>query len=265
MNHSINNGAQTQRITITVLGKNIEPSGIEAVLIEKLSAVRYRDAYCIRLGGGEFWLFDYGVLVAWGAVEDDRTQLCSQLNDIIEEPITSVPLEQYTWRLDASGPLKIHHDIITLPDDEPLTRLALSHAFAQSAKIMVYEDSAQDVIKNNAYIPRRLSETGKVPLSRRELAKLRGLLFETISGITLNFGLLDTPEFFWDYPELEDVYQKLAKYLELQPRMGILDKKLGTLQNMLDMLAGEQNHKHSAFLEWVIIILIAVDIAIYFF
>jgi uncharacterized Rmd1/YagE family protein len=57
----------------------------------------------------------------------------------------------------------------------------------------------------------------------------------------------------------------LAKYLDLQQRIEILGKKLATLQNMLDMLAEEQHHKHAAFLEWIIIILIAVDIAIYFF
>jgi uncharacterized Rmd1/YagE family protein len=79
----------------------------------------------------------------------------------------------------------------------------------------------------------------------------------------LHYGLLDTPEFFWDYPELEEGYLKLAKYLELQPRIDILTRKLDTIQGLLDMLADEQNHKHSAFLEWIIIVLIAVDIVIY--
>ncbi|MEI8650200.1 hypothetical protein P4S73_23800 [Paraglaciecola sp. Hal342] len=32
---------------------------------------------------------------------------------------------------------------------------------------------------------------------------------------------------------------------------------------MFDMLAGEQNHQHSSFLEWIIIILIAVEIVMF--
>lgn len=90
-------------------------------------------------------------------------------------------------------------------------------------------------------------------------------MFATSSDITLNFNLLDTPEFFWDYPELENYYQGLVKYLDLRPRMDIINKKLETIHDLLDMMAQEQYHKHSAFLEWVIIILIAADIVVYLF
>lgn len=55
------------------------------------------------------------------------------------------------------------------------------------------------------------------------------------------------------------------KYLDLRPRMDIINKKLETIHDLLDMMAQEQYHKHSAFLEWVIIILIAADIVVYLF
>jgi uncharacterized Rmd1/YagE family protein len=102
-------------------------------------------------------------------------------------------------------------------------------------------------------------------MTRRELAKLRGKLYDTTSDITLHFSLLDTPEFFWGYPELEENYYLLLKYLDFQQRIDILEKKLETIQKLLNMIADEQNHKHSAFLEWIIIVLIAVDIIVYFF
>ena len=132
-------------------------------------------------------------------------------------------------------------------------------------KLEFFEEQAQAVISENAYLSQQLAQTGKVPLTRKELAKLCGTLFKTSTDINLHFNLLDTPEFFWDNPNLEGVYQQLSKYLDLLPRIHILQKKFDTIHNLVDMLSTEQNHKHSAFLEWVIIILIAVDIAIYFF
>lgn len=254
-----------RRITITVLGAQLSISTTDDALIQEFAAVRYRDAFQIKCPSGECWLFNYGVLICWDVNEDDRRSLCHSLAPHIFKPTQFAAHEQYVWSVLEGSPLVIHNDKLTLPHDEPLIRLALSHAFAQSTKVSSFEDYALSVIERNANLAKQLSQTGKVSLSRRELARHRGELIEAINDINLNFGLLDTPEFFWDYPELEEVYLKLAKYLDLQPRVEILDKKLSTIQNMLEMLASEQNHKHSAFLEWIIILLIAVDIIIYFF
>ena len=264
MTESVEPTQAFKRITITVLGDKIDVSRADDILVGQVGAIRYRDAYLSKRLHGEFWLFDYGVLVAWDVSEDERQQFCREIEWIITKPSKSLALEQYAWQVNEESLLQVHHDRLTLPDDEPLTRLALSHAFAQSAKVMFFEDQALEVIEKNSFVPKELAKTGKVPLSRLELAKRRGELIDTINDINLHFGLLDTPEFFWDYPELEETYRKLAKYLDLQPRVEILGKKLSTIQNMLDMLADEQNHKHSAFLEWVIIVLIAVDIVVYF-
>jgi len=89
---------------------------------------------------------------------------------------------------------------------------------------------------------------------------MRGNLFLTKSDIILNYDLLDTPEFFWEYPELESTYEMAARYLEIKPRVDVLSKKLETIHELLEMLADEQKHKHSANLEWTIIWLIAIEI-----
>jgi uncharacterized Rmd1/YagE family protein len=61
------------------------------------------------------------------------------------------------------------------------------------------------------------------------------------------------------------LYLSLSRYLELKPRIELLNLKLRTIHDLYDMLAAEQNHKHSSFLEWIIIILIATEIVLFFF
>lgn len=249
-------------IHISLLGRSIDADMIESVLIEHLGAVRYRDAYQIASGEGEAWLFDYGVLVTWHLNYDQRMSLLEAVMPIINDPVDMV-VETYQYQVDATVPFTVRDDVLSLPDDEPITRLALSHAFAQETKLEFFENAARDVIQNNMFVSKELAKTGKVPLSRRELSRLRGVLFDTSTDITWQFNLLDTPEFFWSYPELEGLYNTLSKYLDIGARLTILNAKLTTIHEMLNMLAEEQRHKHSAFLEWIIIILIAVDIAIY--
>ncbi len=258
---------QTQelsRINVALLGRDLNKAQIEPLLIHQMGAVRYRDAFFIKRSRGEAWFFEYGVLVSWNLPEDDRMHLCHQLTGVLNDASRQQFSEQYHYQLMEEQEFRIHHDLVTLPSDEPLIRLALSHGFAQSIKLEFFEAEAQSVIQENRYLSKTLAATGKIPLSRRELAKLRGILFETSSDITLHFSLLDTPEFFWDYPELENYYQTLAKYLDLSPRIELLNLKLSTIHELLDVLVAEQHHKHSAFLEWIIIVLIAVDIAVYF-
>ena len=105
-----------------------------------------------------------------------------------------------------------------------------------------------------------LAETGSIKLGRRDIASIRGHLFSTKSDIFLHYNLLDTPEFFWEYPVYELAYNTAAKYLDIRPRVELLSNKLNVIHELFDMLADELNHKHSSFLEWIIIILIAFEI-----
>jgi uncharacterized Rmd1/YagE family protein len=259
---------QTQlenRLVITLLGHSIDKEKAQIKLVDYYGAKQIKDAYGLTLGKKQAWLFDYAVLVCWNFNQDELSQLIAKIEDLVIEPIHRPSIEHYIYKQTDTDSFYIKDDCLYLDNTDRMTKLALSHAFAQSAKLEFFEEQAQTVINDNAYLSETLAETGIVPLTRKQLAKLRGALFKTSTDINLHFNLLDTPEFFWDNPNLEGLYQQLSKYLDFLPRIQILQKKLDTIHTLLDMLSTEQNHKHSAFLEWVIIVLIAVDILIYFF
>ncbi len=97
-------------------------------------------------------------------------------------------------------------------------------------------------------------------LSKKEISKKIGELYLAKSKINLHYDLLDTPEFFWEHSEYEAHYERISKYLDIRSRVEVLNKKLEVIQELLNMLSNEQNHKYSSFLEWIIIILIAFEI-----
>lgn len=233
----------------------------EQNLLDNVRGVRYRDAMHISLPGGEVWIFDYGVVVFWAVDEDERQAFLNSLH-LEDAKVEAVKQEHFRF-VTAGEQLRINQDTITLTDDDLLTRLAVSHALAQSLKLSEYELQAQRTIQNHSDLPDALAKTGKIALSRREIAKIRGRLFSTKSDIILHYGLLDTPDFFWEYPEYESIYNTVARYMEIHQRVDLLSKKLETIHELFEMLADEQKHQHSAFLEWIIIILIGIEILIF--
>jgi len=72
--------------------------------------------------------------------------------------------------------------------------------------------------------------------------------------------LLDKPNIVWDNEDAENIYNKLAVNLEIKERFEVLEFKLSQLKDEVTMVMDLITHKQNEFLEWVIIILIAVEI-----
>ncbi|MDD4883183.1 MAG: RMD1 family protein, partial [Sulfuricurvum sp.] len=76
-----------------------------------------------------------------------------------------------------------------------------------------------------------------------------------------NLLLLDKPNILWDNEEAEALYNRLAFILELYDRHEIALSKLAQIKEDVMLVMDLINHKKSEFLEWIIIVLIAVEIA----
>lgn len=210
---------------------------------------------------GEFFIFSYGVVVVWQ--NDSLDPDLGWLEPCLLSPEPAV--EQEAYRYTVGDEFRIYLDRITLDSEETLCRLAVSHALAQSSKLSVFEARAKNLIGNTQAIAAELAQNGHISMRRRTLAKWQGKTHMSKSDILLRFDLLDTPEFFWDYPEYQGYYQKMAGYLELEQRLTLIQHKLNTVNDVLALVADELRHQHSSALEWIIILLIAFEILVFIF
>lgn len=236
--------------------------GLSEALLNTGRCACYRDVIYLVVEQGSCAIFPFGVAVYWNVRADVVTRIHEQLKTFSLRPYETHESEHYAF-IYGCDRNRFTHEHIELIDNDVMTVLAFSHALAQSVKLSVFEKQAQQTIETTAAIPRKLADTGSTHLSRRQTAKMRGKLFLTKSDIILKYELLDTPEFFWEYPELEPIYQIGAHYLELKQRTEILSLKLETIHELFQMLADDQKHQHSSTLEWIIIWLIAVEIIIF--
>ncbi len=207
------------------------------------------------------FFFSYGVGVFWGISKELALQIVKEDLAIFEEnKLDHIESDDFTYVYGETA--KLAEDEITLPDDEIVTMLALSQGIAQSTKLSSFETALKESFNSTKQIPEDLAQQGKISLSRKEIRRKMGALFIERNSINLHMEVLDTPEFFWEYPELEPLYTMVANYLDVRKRVEILNQRLDVMHGLFEMLGTELNHLHSSRLEWTIISLIVIEVLI---
>jgi uncharacterized Rmd1/YagE family protein len=209
-------------------------------------------------GLGDVFYFGYGSIVCWGLSEEEEQNLFNEIKIFEIDTLTDIEHDEFTYSYGHA--FRIYKDEITLPTKQPLSKLAISHGLAQSVKLTIFEQIIQETIDKTKFLPEQMAKKGKIPLSRNEISKKMGELFIERNSINLHSEILETPEFFWEYPELEPLYTFTRNYLDISTRIDVLNKRLGIVHELFEILADSLQHQHSSSLEWIIIWLIAIEI-----
>lgn len=230
-------------------------------------ATLYRDVVHVTLPNEDStfdaFFFSYGVAIFWGINKERGLKfLREELKPYEHIPLEEIEADEFTYIYGDGDPAKIADDEISLPNHDIVTKLAISQGIAQSVKLDTFERALQRTFNSTKVIPEELAKQGKIPLSRREIRKKMGQLFIERNSINLYMDVLDTPEFFWEYPELEPLYMMTANYLDIRTRVEVLNQRLDVVHGLFEMLGTELNHLHSSRLEWTIISLIVIEVLI---
>ncbi|KAL3964505.1 hypothetical protein ACCO45_001509 [Purpureocillium lilacinum] len=213
----------------------------------------------------EVFLFDYGVVVIWGMTEAQEARFLKDIAKFELEKLApdDVETEHFNFYYTREYQARIYNDFITLRDrNNYMTKLAISHALAQSVKTSLFEELIASTIDTCKDIPTQIALTGKIDLSRSQINMQIGELFILRINIHLNGSVLDTPELFWVEPQLEPVYQAVRSYLEMDQRVGLLTERLDVIADLLAVLKDQLSHGHGEKLEWIVIVLIAMEIVV---
>ncbi|KAH8889288.1 DUF155-domain-containing protein [Thozetella sp. PMI_491] len=219
----------------------------------------------IQVHTPEVFLFDYGVVVVWGMSVAQEQRFLREIAKFETEKLApdDVETEFFNFYYTREYQPRIYNDFITLRDKSNyMTKLAISHALAQSVKTSLFEELIASTIDTCKDIPTQIAMTGKINLGRTQINMQIGELFILRINIHLNGSVLDTPELFWVEPQLEPVYQAVRSYLEMDQRVGLLTERLDVIADLLAVLKDQLSHGHGEKLEWIVVVLIAAEILV---
>jgi uncharacterized Rmd1/YagE family protein len=207
------------------------------------------------------YIFSFGAVVAWGFSAEEAEALIQNFESFADDSITSKTQEIFEYKLGKKTMINELTDTITLEDDhDSFYKLSLSYALAQSVKLLSHETELKATMARMESIPKSLAKTGQTSLKSKEIAMKMGELYIQKASINGNLNFMHTPKTIWDHPEVERHYHMAADFLDLHDRVESLNMGLSMIQDLLEILQDHLNHKHNSMLEWIIILLIFVEV-----
>lgn len=142
-----------------------------------------------------------------------------------------------------------------------LAKAAFSSGLARSTKLANLEDVLDKHITTTKKYIDNLATGRELGIRAKTVLRLTGQLLRIRGHLNLYSELIETPDLYWSEPELEELYMLISKKLDVTPRITILNKKLDYASESLSTLRSHISEENSVRLEWMIIILIMVEVA----
>ncbi|XP_026701735.1 required for meiotic nuclear division protein 1 homolog isoform X3 [Athene cunicularia] len=163
------------------------------------------------------------------------------------------------------GQSKLHKGEILLnseldSEEVILQKFAFSNALCLSVKLAIWESLLDNFVESIQSIPEILKSRRKVKLSHADVMQKIGELFALRHRINLSSDLLITPDFYWDREKLEELYDRTCQFLNINRRVKVMNEKLQHCMELTDLMRNHLNEKHALRLEWMIVILITIEV-----
>ncbi|XP_052801407.1 required for meiotic nuclear division protein 1 homolog isoform X1 [Mya arenaria] len=141
-----------------------------------------------------------------------------------------------------------------------LEKFAFSNAMAQSVTLAINESKLEDFIEKLEDETEKLRDGKPSDLKKRDINMRLGEVFYHRHEINLESGFLDTPDVYWEREDLEPLYRETFNYLSVSKRIKVYNERLSYCSEILQLLSSQQNDAHHVRLEWIIIILILIEV-----
>ncbi|KAB0790998.1 hypothetical protein PPYR_02798 [Photinus pyralis] len=141
-----------------------------------------------------------------------------------------------------------------------LDKYTFSNSLALSVKLSIWEAMLDEYIDSIEYVTEDLKSGKKIKMSREEVLRKHGELFALRHLINLSSDLLDTPDFYWDRDQYERLYVQTCGYFNINRRTKVMNEKLNHCIELVELLSSHLSDEHHTRLEWMIIVLIMVEV-----
>jgi required for meiotic nuclear division protein 1 len=170
--------------------------------------------------------------------------------------------EHYSLQIEPGGALAITNDFAVMPRFDRAFIDIIASVIAKSVALERIEEQVDRVLDEMEGLI-ALLDLGKLGIPDKRLAQLASKILNFKYRSLAYIMVLDKPDITWENPEADRLYLTMAKLFEINQRYQDIRHKSETLMDITEVFTGLSHASRSTRLEWIIIILIVIEIALF--
>jgi uncharacterized Rmd1/YagE family protein len=251
---------KTMTARALLLGERIDTVGLERADLVSTAPLAFHVGQV-----GFAVLYRFGVAVLFGLSPLEEDEILTRIGARVAGASRG---DDETLLIDASQ----EGEEKALPDGRLLVKdlseprlLVIADALAKSVALARDERRVNTVFDTIEPFALDLASKGRPPWRRKAMLELIGQTLLVRHRVSGRVAVEDKPDVLWDRPDLERLYARLEDEYELEARGRTINAKIDVIGETARALTDLIDVDRSVRLEWVIIVLIAMEIALSMF
>ncbi|MDO1501560.1 RMD1 family protein [Winogradskyella maritima] len=205
------------------------------------------------------YVFQYGMLSFFNMTSEEISEVFKLIKPYAVNFETPEVSEDISITFE-NEKMAVEFDHIVLPSfDAEMIRLVMLNA-SQSVALSRYSEITENLLfetnKHTVYLEKK----GKLDISGNKLKRFIGKTLNIKNKISENLYIFDSPDVTWENEQLNKLNLGLKQTFDLKDRYRVIHDRVEIIKENLELFKDIMDHKESSKLEWIIIILILVEV-----
>ena len=247
------------KVTSFQIADSIDIKSFRASFAE---TVRYGDTdeLFYQIGQNKcLYVFKYGIVCYLGYSEEETATFFQIIDPFCKNPYALRLSDEFDIETEAPAINYGYNKIeIPSPDTEELRLIMLN--VSQSVALDYYNQQTNSLLDETNSYTQLLEKRGRINMGGIKLKRYIGRTLNLKNRILANLYIFDSPEETWENENLNKLDIGLKKTFDLQARFRTIQEELSIVKENMELFKDLLQNRNSLTLEWVVIILILVEV-----
>lgn len=205
------------------------------------------------------YIFHYGMISFFNMTSNEREQVLKDIEPLCKNYISDKHSEEIQVEVIKST-IRVSFEKVILPEmNAEMIRLVMLNA-SQSVALNRYSEITEDLLIETNQHTLFLEKKGKLDISGNKLKRFIGKILNIKNKISENLYIFDSPDITWEDEQLNKLNLDLKQTFDLKDRYQLIHDRIDIIKENLELFKDIMDHKESSRLEWIIIILIVIEV-----